>query len=117
QPVARPLATHAPSLPPGTRKGRCTPGCETRSRTRAAKMGRLARASSAIERVRTALKYFAFESPATANAAAAVTVETAPATTVARTGVPVRAEIAPSARGAAPSRLAATCVRAEPTSH
>ena len=40
----------------------------------------------------------------------------APDTTVARTGVPVRAEIVPSERGAAPSRLAATCVRDEPMS-
>ena len=65
----------------------------------------------------TTLKYLAFESPATVNAAAAVRVETMPATTVARTGVPVRSEIAPSAGGAAPSRLAATCVRDEPMTH
>jgi predicted component of type VI protein secretion system len=66
--------------------------------------------------VRTTLKYLASESPATANAAVAVSVETTPAMSVARTGVPVRAEMAPSARGAAPSRLAATCVRDDPMS-
>jgi len=71
-------------------------------------------ASSAIERARTALKYFSLSLPATANAVHVVRAAAAPATTVARTGVPVRPEIRPRNLGPTPSRPAAAWARQEP---
>src|SRR3954469_23570977 len=81
-----------PAMPPGTRYGRCTCGCEYRSLMSVGKITMYDRVVKSSTQFRTAAKYFSLSPPENPNAANITIVDTTPLRKFTTIGVPKRVE-------------------------